>query len=218
MAARHERTFATCERRVVDRKTHAQHRFVDLKARQSCRRLGVGERVAHFHFVDAGNDEEVTCADRLGLGTPDACELREVRDAPLEHVRLALDGLCHQGDGVAAAQRAGVYPTDGKTPEIVARIEVGDEGLQRCRRITFRCRNRVENRVQEWHEVGVCAWHADSLHRATLASNCGDDREAQVFVFVGQVEKEVFDVEQYFVGAGIAAVDFVDHEHDRQVL
>ena len=110
-----------------------------------------------------------------------------------------------------------MYATDAKATEIVAGVQVGHQSLERRGRVTLRCWDRVENCVEQRHQVGIRARHADAFHCPTLAGHCRNHRKVQVVVGVSEIQKQVFNIEQHFFGSRVAAIHLVDHQHYGQV-
>ncbi len=114
-------------------------------------------------------------------------------------------------DGVAHLDPAVEDTPDGDAAQVVAGVQVGDQGLQRRIHIAARCRcvrdDGVEQRLQ------VFARHQDVRGGRALA--CVRVKHGEVeLVFSGvQVDEEVVDLIEHFADARVGPVDLVD-DHD----
>ena len=115
----------------------------------------VGERVADLDLGEPGDDEQIAGGALVDLDAADALERHELRELALQRrhrdaVVADLGLLLAQRDLLAPAQRAFDDPADGEPAEVVGRVEVGDERLQRRRRgrpaAPGSCRRSVEQR------------------------------------------------------------------------
>ena len=76
--------------------------------------------------------------------------------------------------------------------------------------------------VERWPRAAAMrsassAGHADADHRPALAGDGRDDRELDVVVGGVEVEEQLVDLVEHLVGAGVLAVDLVEHDDGRQV-
>ena len=203
--------------RGVDAEGHGQHRLVDDQAGQ---RLGVGRRgegVADLHLGIAGDDEQVARLEHLGIGPGDAREGQHLARAAHDRGLADLVLLGQQSDGLAGAQRALHDPTDSQPPEVVGRVEVGDEGLQGRVRVTVGRGDVLEHRIQDRRQVRILRRQADADDRPALAGHRGDDRERELLGVGGEVDEQLLDLVQHLGGAGIGPVELVEHHHRREV-
>ena len=136
---------AAAERRVVDRQHHGDRRLVDLDVRQRARVLAVGEGLADAHLVEAGDGHDVP---RAGLGDLDppqplvAVEQRDLggQEAAVEPAERHLLGLAHP---------AVEDPPDRQAADVVVVVEVGEQELQRHRRVVARRRHRAHDLLEQ---------------------------------------------------------------------
>ena len=205
-------------RRRVDTEGHAQHRLVDDEAGQCHRVLDRGDGVADLDLGETGHDEQVAGRQLVGLVAADAFEGHELGEAALERGLTLGELLLEQGHGLATAHDAVHHTTDGQTAEVLARVELGDHGLERLGGVALGSRDGLEDRVEQGRQVGALLGHADALHRPALAGHGGDDLEVDVLVTGVEVDEQLVHLVEDLVGAGVLAVDLVDDDDGRQVL
>ena len=99
--------------------------------RQRIRIVRIGDRVADLDLGEAGDHEQVAGGALVDLDPLDALEAEELREAALQQRRALGRLLVAQRDHLALAQRALDDAADGEAAEVVGRVEVGDERLQR---------------------------------------------------------------------------------------
>ena len=179
--------FAARERRRVDGKAHAQHGLVHFETWQWYWAFDVGDGVSDVDIVDTSQDEQVTGHDGVNFFATNTDELRKIRNATLQHWLSVAFRLAQQRNGFTFAQCSGVHAPDAEATEIVAGVQVGHQSLERRGCVALWCWNRVENCVEQRHQVGIRAWHANSLHGSTLAGYCRNHRKVQVVVGVGEI-------------------------------
>src|SRR6185503_5948339 len=102
---------------------------------------------------------------------------------------------------------------DGQPAEVVRRVQVGDQGLERSVGVTGRRRDGVEDGVEEGGEVVVGPGQAHALHRAALPGDGRHHLEHEVVGGGGQVHEQVLDLVEDLVGTGVGPVDLVQHHH-----
>ncbi len=66
-------------------------------------------------------------------------------------------------------------------------------------------------------EIVLFAGDPDPFHRPAGSGDRGDDRELDVQVRGIEVEEELIDLVDHLFGAGVGAIDLVEHQHSRQV-
>jgi hypothetical protein len=81
----------------------------------------------------------------------------------------------------------------------------------------LRRRDRLEDGVEQRRQVGVVVGHADAAHRPALTGDGRDDLEVDVLVVGIEVDEQLVHLVEHLVGAGVLAVDLVDHHDGRQV-
>jgi len=208
---------ATCERRGVDSEGHAQHRLVDGQTGESFRQLGGCDRVADLDFGKAGDDEQIARRQGFDLVAAHTLERHQLGEATLQR-RLTLVELGReQRHGLAAAHHTVDDSPDRQTAEVLAGVESGDHRLQRCVGIAGRRGDRLENGVEQRGEVGVVPRHSDAPDGLALAGDRRDDLEVDVMVAGIEIDEQLVDLVEHFVGTGIATIDLVD-DHDRRKI
>ena len=104
-------------------------------------------------------------------------------------------------------------------PEIVGRVEVRDERLQRRRRGSP-CGAGIVSRIVSMRGArsSDAARDADTLHRAALAGDGRDDRELDVVIGRVEIEEQLVDLVEDLMRPRVAAVDLVEHDDGGQML
>ena len=176
-----------------------------------------GEGVADLDLGIAGDDEQVARLEHLGIGSGDAGEGQHLARAAHDRGLADLVLLGQQGDGLAGAQRALHDPTDRQSPEVVGRVEVGDQRLQGRVRVTVGRGDVLEHRIEDRREVRILRRQADADDRPALAGDGGDDGERELLGMGGEVDEQLLDLVQHLGRTGIGAVELVEHDHGGQV-
>ena len=102
---------------------------------------------------------------------------------------------------------------DGDAPEVVARVEVGDQHLQRGLRIADRRRHLGHDRIEQGPQA--LARHGEVGSGRPRAPAGVEDRELDLVLGGVEIDEEVVDLVQHFLRARVGAIDLVDH-HDRR--
>ena len=172
--------------------------------------LDVGDRLADRDVLDAGEADDVA-----GGGFADVDALQPVEREQLGDLGR-LNGavqLAH-GDGVADLHAAVEDAADRDAAEIVARVEVGDEQLQRRVRVAARRRDVLDDGVEQRPQI--------LARRAWIARRRADPRvgveHREIELILGRVEidEQIVDLVQHFLRARIGPVDLVDDDDRRQ--
>ena len=171
--------------------------------------LGVGDGLADGDVRDAGQADDVA-----GSGLVDVDALQAVESKQLRHARR-LQPAVELADrhGVAEADPAVEHAADGNAPEVVARVQVGHEDLERGLRIADRRRNRVDDRLEE--RAQVRAGHGEVGRRGAGSRVGVEDGEVQLPFRCVEVDEQVVDLVEHFAWPRVLAVDLVDG-HDRR--
>src|SRR6185503_5780205 len=149
LARRHELSVPAGERRRVDAEAHGDGRLVDGNRGDGLRALGGGDRLADHDALDAREAD-----DRPGRSRRRINSLQ-----PLERVELGHDGALHgpvkfaDANRVADLDAAVEDAADGQAAQVVARVEIGDERLQRRVGRPARRRDVVDHRIEQWTQV-----------------------------------------------------------------
>ena len=123
------------QRRRVDAERHAQHGLVDGEAGERVGVGRVGERVADLDLGEAGQHEQVAGDDLLGRRRG----RRPSTASSSAGLRAtAAPSACTSATGRSARSVPAHDPPDGEAAEVVGRVEVGDQGLERRRRVADR--------------------------------------------------------------------------------
>ena len=172
------------------------------------RNTGVGEGVTDLDFREPGNNEQVAGDPFIDLGATETSEPHQLGELALEG-RFFVVGVA-QGDLATAAEGPFDNPADGKTPEIVRSIEIGNDGLHRGRRISGREGHCFEDRIEQRAQVCVFIGYSDAGHRPAFSCDRGDDREFDVLVVRVEVKEELVDLVNDLLDSGVGAVDLVN--------
>ena len=114
-------------RRGVDAEDYRHGRFVHVDRRDWPRAFGVGDRLSDGDALDAGQADDVARRRPIDLDAPQPVEGEQLGDA-----RLLLRAIeLADGDLVAERDLAVEDAADGEAPEVVARVQVGYQGLER---------------------------------------------------------------------------------------
>jgi len=124
--------------------------------------------------------------------------------------------LLAQRDLLAPAQGAVDDPADGEATEVVGGVEVGDDGLQGGGEVALGRRHGGHDRLEERRQVVVVVGHADARDGLAVAGDGRDDRELDGVLVGVEVEEELVDLVEDLVGAGVLAIDLVEHDHGGQ--
>ncbi len=205
------------QRRRVDPDRHRQARVVDRDDRQRTRVVGIGERLPDRDLGDPGDGDDLAGSCRIGGDAVERLGGVQLGDA------RPLDGAVGPapGDGASLAQRARPDAAEGEASDVWRGIEVGDECLQRHRRVERRGRDAFDEQVEQRRQresVGEPGAVGRSLHRRpALAGHAVDGGEVELVDGGVEVEEQLLDVVDDLGDAGVGAVDLVDHEDHRQL-
>ena len=200
------------KRRRVDADAHLDGRLLDHDAGKGARleaHARVDDGVPHVDFVDARDGDELSGLRFLGGCALQTLERREHLDCALDELAVLQDG-----DRLVGLHGTGDNAPDAEAPHVVVVIEVVDEDLERQSRVAFGRRHVRQDRLEERAKV-----RGGILHRALCDAELADrvkDGKVDLLVARAEVAKEVENLVQDFVRAGVAAVDLVDHEDDRE--
>ena len=156
------------------------------------------------------------------LGGVDAVErLGDVELGDLD----VLDGAVGAAprDRLALAQRAVTHPAQREAPDVGRRVEVGDQRLERVVVVVLGrgdvLEQQLEQRLQAAGagDLGELQFDVVGIHRRPTGARVAvDDREADLVLVGVEVEEQLLHLVHDLRDAGVAAVDLVDHEDDRQ--
>ena len=209
LAGGHVLAIATGHRRRVDAEDHRHGRLVDGDRRDGDAVLDVGNRLADGDVLDAGQADDVA-----GRGLLDVDALQAVERVQLGDLRL-LDGgvqLAHR-DLIADLHAPVEDAADRDPSDVIARIEVGDQQLERRVRVAARRRDVIDDGVEQGPQVQprdgrVAARRAGSGVRV-------EHRELELLFGRVEVDEQVVDLVEHFLRTGVGPVDLVD-DHDRR--
>ena len=172
--------------------------------------LHVGDRLADRDVLDAGQADDVARRGLLDVDALQAVEGIELGDLGVLNRRIELD---HR-DGVADLHAAVEDPADRDAPEVVARVEVRDEQLQRRVRVAARRRHVLDDGVEQRPQILARPFR---VHGGGADPGVGvQHREVELVLVRVEVDEQVVDLVQHFRGARVRPVDLVDHDDRRQ--
>ena len=197
-------------RRRVDAEDHRHRRLVDGRRRNRQAVLGIRDRLADGDVVDAGHADDVARAGALDVDALEAFEREQLRDlGVLVHaVELEHRDLIADADGPVEDA------ADGDAAQVVARVEVGDQQLQRRRHVAARRRHMRDDGVEQRPQV--LARHGQVRARRPGAG-AGVEHGKLDLLFGGvQIDEQVVDLVEHRLGARVRTVDLVDDDHRHQ--
>ncbi len=170
----------------------------------------VGDRLADRHLGQARERHDLAgpglvggdAVERLGdqeLGHPGVLNLA-VRAAP--------------GDLLALPQNAVPHAQQGEPAHVGRGVEVRDERLQRVLGVVRRCRDRLEQRLEERAEI--VRQRGGVEPGLPVARDRVDDRELDLVGRGVEVEEELVHLVHDLLDSRVGPVDLVDDEHDGQ--
>ena len=143
--------------------------------------------------------------DRAGQGD---------RPAGLDGARGVVGLLADDDDPLAGPDRAVPDPPDRHPPDVVVGGQVGDEQLERMVGRVGDRRRDLDEEVEQRAEVR--AGDGQVARRGAGLGVGVDDRELDLVRVGAEVHEQLVDVVEDLVRAGVAAVDLVDRDDDRQ--
>ncbi len=118
------------------------------------------------------------------------------------------------GNGIPDVDPAVEDAADGNAPEVVARIQVGDQQLQRRVGIAARRRHMLDDGVEQRPEVGPQGVLIVA-GRAGLGVGV-EHRKIELLLGRVEIDEQVVHLVQHFLRPGVRPVDLVDHDDRRQ--
>ena len=127
-----------------------------------------------------------------------------------------LEGAIELDDGDRIVQLDGAVEdaADGDAAEIVAGVQVGDQHLQRRRRIALRRRHVLDDGVEERPQILAANGRIARGH--PVARVRVQHRELDLVLGRVEIDEEVVDLVEHFLRARVGAVDLVQHDDGRQ--
>jgi hypothetical protein len=201
---------AAGHRRGIDAEDHRHGRLVDRNRRDRDLVLHVGDRLADRDVLDAGEADDVARRGLLNIHTPQAVKCIQLGDLGVLHSGIEL----HDRHRIADLHAAVENPADRNPAEVVARVEVGDEQLQRRVRISARRRDVLDDRVEQ--RTQILAVPLLIVRRGPNPGVRVQHREIEL-VFVGvEIDEQVVNLVQHFLRARVGPVDLVDDDNRRE--
>ena len=170
--------------------------------------LDVGDGLTDRDVIDPRQADDVARRGFLDLDPLQTVEGVELGDAHFLDPCIQLAHRHRVADAHAAVEDA----ADGDSSDIVARIEVGDQQLQRRVRITTRRRHVLDNRVEQRSQV--CALGVCVPARRPGPGVGVEDGEIELLIVGVEIDEEIVDLVQHLLRTRVGPVDFVD-DHNR---
>ena len=199
------------ERARVDAERDRQARLVDRRDGQRARVGGVGDRLADRDLRQPRERDDLARARLVGR---DAVE--RLGDEELDHARgLHAAVGAAPGHLLALAQHPVMDAQQREPADVLVRVEVRDERLQRVLRVVRRRRDRrrAASRTAAARSSASSSGARPGVAGARVRV---DDRELDLLLARVEVDEELVDLVDDLVGARVGPVDLVDDEHDRQ--
>ena len=136
------------------------------------------------------------------------------RPAGLDGARRVGGLVADDRDPLAGPDRAVPDPPDRHAADVVVGRQVGDQQLERVARRVGDGRRDLDEQVEERPQVRAGLGQV-ARRRAGLGVRV-DDRELDLVLVGAEVHEQLVDVIEDHVRAGVAAVDLVDRDDDRQ--
>ncbi len=174
--------------------------------------LGVGDRLADEHVLEAAQPDDVSLAGVLEFDLFHALMAEERRDVAAFTPAVAVGHDDRVADADAARQDAAV----GDSPEVIAVVEVGNEHLEIARAATLGRGDLLDDRVEE--RLHVRAVLVDFLDGVTGLGAGVNHREIELLVAGVQFHEQLEHHVQHLVRTGVLAVDLVDDYNDLRAL
>ena len=168
--------------------------------------LDVRDRFADRDVFDAGKTDDVARRRFVDIDALQPFEGEQLGDA--RFLRRAVQ-FAHR-DGVANLHVTVEHAADGDPSEVVARIEVGDQDLQRRLGVPARRRNVVDDRVEQRPEVAPGLVEAQARRAGARARV--QHRETELFLRRVQIDEQIVNLVQHFLDARVRPVDLVDDD------
>ena len=211
MTGSNELTLLTGERGVVNDEVHRDRRFGDLLERNR-RSLTGDDGITYVEILDTGNRNDLTAVCLIDIDsceTIEGIELRDTYTGTLVRIVVVYDiGLLIQLQGTV------IDLTNTDTSDELVVIDGGHQHLGIGIRITLRCRDVIENRLEErLHGGGIII--ETSLREALLR---GCIQERAVKLLVGRIEIH-HQLENLILDLGrtcLRLIDLVDNDHNRK--
>ena len=206
-------SFLAGQRTVVDTEVHGDCRLLDLLERDRVRLIHRADGIADVKIVDAGQSDNGTDGGRLYRDLLQAVEFIQLRDA--DFLFLGTIMMIDQQGILVDPDAAAVDLADADPADIFVVIDGGDQHLERSFRITLRCRDIVEDRLEERGHVRRLI--TDLLHGVAFLRGCEDKGAVQLLVGSIQVHQQFQRLIHNLIRASARAVDLVDADDERKV-
>ena len=191
---------------VVDAEGHRHCRLIDGGNGELRGIVGTGDSVAYIDGVEARYGADIASADGLDLLSAEAVEQMELQDF-LQGMQIV--GVDY-GNGLAFADLSGEDAAYGDSADVIGIFDAGHEHLERGIGNDLRrgdiFYDGLENKL---HIICFFAWVSS---RPTLPSGGEDDGEIEGLVVCAELDEQVEDFVDDFVGAAVLAVNLVDDD------
>src|SRR5208283_682935 len=202
--------FAAGKRAGVDAENHGERGLINDERLEGSGSFETGEGFADLNAFDAGDSDDVTGNDGVGFVALEAAEREELGNFGGDEAAIELADAYF----IATIQRAVENATNGQAAKEFGVVQIGDLKLEDASGIAGRRRDFGDDGFKEGEEIaGIVA----DLAMSDAGAGVGVDDGKVELIFGGvEVNEEVVDFVQYFFGAGVGAVDFVEDNHRRK--
>ena len=171
----------------------------------------VDDALAHLNAFDAGDGDEISRNNAFRFIAFESTEGVELGDARRDHLAVELA----DADVGAALDGAVEDAADRDASQKFAVVEVHHLNLQRAFGIARRRRNRFHDGFEQRQQILRIV--ADLVVGNAVARVGVDDREIELIFGRVEVDEQIVDFIEHFGGARVHAIDFVQHDHRRQL-
>ncbi len=120
----------------------------------------------------------------------------------------------HQDDVLARLDGAGVDAAHGDPPHVIGPVQGGHEHLQGGLGVDLGAGNLLEDQVhQRRHRAVVLGQVVGGITQLGAGEDVGEIRQV---VLGPQLHEQIENLVDHFMGAGVGAIDLVDHDHRPQ--
>ncbi len=208
----HELTLCTGERRIIDHEIHGNGGLRNLLERNGGGILLGADGVTHMKIFNTGYSHDGAVLRLLYIHSLQAVKLIELCDSNLLPLRGIM--MVHHQRLLVHTDGTVLYLTDTDTAHELVVVNGGHQHLGGSLRVTLRCRNVVQNCIEERLHIHIRIFHL-VLGKAGLG---GSEQEGAVQLLIGSIEihHELQHLIHNLFGSGLGLVDLIDDHENRQ--
>ena len=211
MTGSNELTFLTGERRIVNDEVHRDRRLGNLlEWNRSC--LAGDDGISYMEILDTGDRNDLTAVCLIDIDsceTVEGVELRDTYTGTLVRIVVVDDiGLLIQLQGTV------IDLTDADTADELVIIDGGYQHLGIRLRITLRCRDIIEDGLEErLHGSGLII---EASLREALLRGCIQERAVELLVGSIEIHHKLENLVLDLGRTCLRLIDLVDDDHNRK--